>query len=170
MNQLYDEINAKLYQSLQDPFSVTTRKTKRNLLMLSVLGITIVKAKIPLTEISALGIKTVIKDPQNLLLVLVLAIVYNLISYFVYAYSDKIALRLLRNEVELHQNPDMIRYQEKIKIRESPKSLGQITLNNQLYGGLVLGYKDVNWRFYYDIVITAFIAIISICLLLCERL
>ena len=166
MNQEYGEINAKLYQSLQDPFSITTRKIKKNLLMLSVLGITIVLAKISPTEISALGIKIVIKNTQNLLLILVGVIVYNLISYFVYAYSDKIALRLLRNEVELHQNPEMIRYQEKIKMREPQKSVGEITLNNHLYVGLVLGYKGVIWRFYYDIVITGVIAIISICLLL----
>ncbi len=170
MNQLYGEINAKLYQSLQDPLSVTTRKTKKNLLLLSVLGITIAFAKIAPTEISALGIKIIIKDTQNLLLILVGAIVYNLISYFVYAYSDKRALSLLMNEVELHQNPDMIRYQEKNMIREQTKSVGQITLNNHLYVGLVLGYKDVIRRFYYDIVITGFIAIISIYLLLCERL
>lgn len=79
---------------LKDPLSDVTRKERRSLLVASVIGITIVKAGLIPSKISALGIEFVQTDKRLLLIGLGVVILYFLTAFVIYALSDFIAWRL----------------------------------------------------------------------------
>ena len=79
---------------LRDPLSDVTRKERRFLLAISVFAITIVKAGIVPTKLTALGVEFGKTDQQSLLWVLGLITLYFLIAFIIYAASDFLAWRL----------------------------------------------------------------------------
>ena len=79
---------------LRDPLSDVTRKERRFLLGISILSITLVKAGIVPTKLTALGVEFGKTDQQSLLWVLGLITLYFLIAFIIYASSDFLAWRL----------------------------------------------------------------------------
>jgi hypothetical protein len=79
---------------LRDPLSEVTRKERKFLLGISIIAITLVKAGIVPTKLSALGVEFGKTDQQSLLWVLGLITLYFLIAFIVYASSDFLAWRL----------------------------------------------------------------------------
>ena len=79
---------------LRDPLSEVTRKERKFLLGISIIAITLVKAGIVPTKLSALGVEFGKTDQQSLLWVLGLITLYFLIAFVIYASSDFLAWRL----------------------------------------------------------------------------
>jgi hypothetical protein len=79
--------------SLVDPLSDVTRKERRMLLGLSMLGIFFVHAGILPTKINALGIELQATDQSAFLYLLSLCLVYFMAAFFIYATSDFIVWR-----------------------------------------------------------------------------
>jgi hypothetical protein len=76
---------------LRDPLSEVTRKERRALLGVSLLGVALVKAGLLPTEISALGVKLAAADQRMLALLLAVVCLYFLIAFLAYAASDFLA-------------------------------------------------------------------------------
>ena len=77
--------------ALSDPLKEETRKARLYLLGLSTVGIAIVKTGLVPREITTLGIKFGEADPQVLLDILALVILYFLVAFAVYGVSDFLA-------------------------------------------------------------------------------
>ncbi len=71
-----------------DPLSEVTRKDRRVLLAISVIGIAIVKANIIPTKLTALGIEFGKTDQKFFLLVIGLITIYFLFAFAIYAFAD----------------------------------------------------------------------------------
>ena len=84
---------------LRDPLSDITRKERKYLLGFSILSITIVKAGIVPTKLSALGVEFGKTDQQSLLWILGLVTLYFTVAFLLYASSDFLAWRLSHLEV-----------------------------------------------------------------------
>lgn len=78
---------------LSDPLSEVTRKERRMLLGVSMLGIFFVKAGILPTKISALGVDLQSSDQNSFLYLMCLVLVYFMIAFFIYAMSDFVVWR-----------------------------------------------------------------------------
>jgi hypothetical protein len=78
---------------LHDPLSEVTRKERRMLLGISMLGISVVQTGLVPSKISALGIEFAKSDQQTILSLLSLIVVYFLVAFVVYASSDFLAWR-----------------------------------------------------------------------------
>lgn len=87
---------------LGDPLDEVTRRERRSLLGVSVIGIVLVKTGLVPSKITALGIEFSPADQRSLLLVFSLIVFYFLAAFIVYGVSDylawKIALRRQLNE------------------------------------------------------------------------
>ncbi|MCX6120985.1 MAG: hypothetical protein NTX44_05155 [Ignavibacteriales bacterium] len=79
---------------IKDPLSEVTRKERRSLLGVSILGLLVVKIGILPEEITALGIKFTVNEQSGLITLFVLIILFYLIAFLIYALSDFIAWRL----------------------------------------------------------------------------
>jgi len=102
---------------LQDPLTEVTRRERRNLLAISVLAMVIVHAGIIPTRLSALGVEFGRADQRRLLLILSLAVLYFLVAFVLYAFSDFLAWRIgvLNTEAEqAHSGAAIIRGMRKI--------------------------------------------------------
>jgi len=71
-----------------DPLREVTRKDRRALLRISVIGIVIVKANIMPTKLTAFGIEFGKTDQNFLLLAIFLITLYFLFAFAIYAFSD----------------------------------------------------------------------------------
>jgi hypothetical protein len=78
---------------LSDPLGDATRKERRSLLIISIIGITITKTGLVPSKISAIGIEFAETDKQTLLAILAIVTFYFLIAFLVYAISDFLAWR-----------------------------------------------------------------------------
>ena len=78
---------------LDDPLSNETRKERRLLLGVSLLGIAMVKAGIVPKKISALGIDLELANQRALLYLVSFVTVYFILAFSIYAASDYIAWR-----------------------------------------------------------------------------
>ena len=78
---------------LHDPLSEVTRKERRMLLAVSMVGIILVKMELVPTKISALGIEFAETNQKALLSILALAVIYFIIAFIIYAASDFLAWR-----------------------------------------------------------------------------
>ena len=76
---------------LHDPLSEVTRKERRMLLAVSMVGITLVKMELVPTKISALGIEFAKTNQQSLLSIVALVVFYFVIAFLLYASSDFLA-------------------------------------------------------------------------------
>ena len=79
---------------LRDPLTDVTRRERRSLLGISMLGIAVAQGGLLPTEISSLGIKFGPGSQSVLLLILGLVCGYYLIAFLVYALSDYIAWKM----------------------------------------------------------------------------
>ena len=86
---------------LRDPLSEVTRKERRNLLAVSVIGIVIDKIGLVPTKITALGIEFSQSDKSGLLAVLAVIIFYFLLAFLIYCISDLAAWAAAERESEL---------------------------------------------------------------------
>jgi len=79
---------------VRDPLSEVTRKERRFLLGVCVIGITVVKTGLLPTKISALGIEFGTSDQKSLMLVFFLVTIYFLAAFVIYGLTDFFAWRL----------------------------------------------------------------------------
>jgi hypothetical protein len=77
--------------SLRDPLSDVTRKERRLLLGMSVIGIAVVKTGLLPEKISALGIDFSETNQKSLLIVFSLVTIYFLAAFMIYAAFTKVA-------------------------------------------------------------------------------
>lgn len=73
---------------LKDPLSEVTRKGRRTLLGVSLIGIVMAKAGLMPTKISSLGIEFSQPDKSNLLLIISFIVTYFLLQFLIYSVSD----------------------------------------------------------------------------------
>ncbi|HVP54529.1 MAG TPA: hypothetical protein VMU45_05980 [Candidatus Eisenbacteria bacterium] len=86
---LEDEVrDPRFREFFVDPWSDETRSTRRNLLILGIVGITMAAAKIYPTSIDALGLHTQGINPSALLIVLAVVVAYLTLTYVLYVYTD----------------------------------------------------------------------------------
>ena len=78
---------------LGDPLAEVTRKERRMLLGVSVLGIALVKTGLVPTKISALGVEFDKTNQQALLTILAIVALYFLVAFVIYAGADFLAWR-----------------------------------------------------------------------------
>ncbi len=92
---------------LKDPLSELTRNKRKYLLLSSAVAIAIGKAGFIPTEISALGIKLQQSDQNKLVFFVSCIVLYFLISFLLYAFSDFLAWRLqiidMRKDNAIHE-------------------------------------------------------------------
>ena len=81
----------RFVEQLRDPFNETTRKARRNLLGSCAVGLVIIKAGLIPTKVSALGIEFTQTDQTALLRIVALIVLYYLVSFSVYAWSETVA-------------------------------------------------------------------------------
>ena len=83
-----------LSQKLREPLSETTRKARKNLLALSVIGIAINRGGLIPKEISSLGIIFEQHNQDSLILLLAVIISYHLSAFIIYSFSESQAWKL----------------------------------------------------------------------------
>lgn len=96
----------------QDPLSEHSRKERRNLLLICLLGLIMKKAGLIPTKISTLGIEFTQTNQSTLLLLTGLLVTYYLISFIIYSFTDFVAWRLDYNKTFLHNvtNPNEFKH------------------------------------------------------------
>ena len=88
---------------LREPLNETTRKSRRNLLAASILGIVTAKVGLLPTKISAFGVEFSTSNLEALMTLLCLAIVYFLVTFIVYIVSELQGWQLLISSKQLEQ-------------------------------------------------------------------
>ena len=94
-------VESTIESSLGDPLTELTRKERKALLGVAILGVAIAQTGIVPAKINALGIEFTKTDQQSLLFIIGLVIAYFLIAFVIYAWSD--FLRFQRKFSELRQ-------------------------------------------------------------------
>lgn len=79
---------------LRDALSDVTRKERRHLLGISLLGVVLKKTGLVPSKISGLGIEFQNTDQRALLFIVAFVILYFLFAFIIYAFSDFLAWRL----------------------------------------------------------------------------
>lgn len=99
---------------LQDPLTEVTRKERRMLLAVSMVGVGLVKTGLVPTKIEALGVEFDKANPQALLAIIAFITLYFFAAFVVYAAADFLAWRrvLLAYGISRYQEA-MKRKQEK---------------------------------------------------------
>ena len=95
------DVQSTIEGTLGDPLTELTRKERRSLLGVGILGVAIAKTGIVPTKISALGIEFTKTDQQSLLFIIGLVVAYFFFAFVIYAWSDY--LRFQRKFCELRQ-------------------------------------------------------------------
>jgi len=91
----YEVIKEKwVEESIKDPLSEITRKERKFLLGISLLGFAVSHAGIVPSKILALGVDFSAEDRQALMRVLILIVVYFIAAFITYASSDFISWRI----------------------------------------------------------------------------
>ncbi|EGR2027065.1 hypothetical protein ACOB3W_003584 [Vibrio cholerae] len=88
---------------LREPLNETTRKARRNLLAVSVLGIVTTKVGLVPTKISAFGVEFSSSNLESLMTLLALAIIYFLVTFVVYIISELQGWQLLISSKQLEK-------------------------------------------------------------------
>ncbi|WP_045393683.1 hypothetical protein [Vibrio rotiferianus] len=88
---------------LREPLNETTRKSRRNLLAASILGIVTAKVGLLPTKISAFGVEFSASNLEALMTLLCLSIVYFLVTFIVYIASELQGWQLLISSKQLEQ-------------------------------------------------------------------
>lgn len=82
---------------VRDPLSAVSRKERRSLLGISTIGITMVKTGLIPEKIATFGVEFNKTDQKSLLFVVAFIVVYFLISFVIYAWSDFVSWRIAVN-------------------------------------------------------------------------
>ena len=85
-------------EGLTDPLSDVTRKVRRSLLGVSTVGIAIAQARLVPTKITALGITFETGQQRRIYFLLAAIVLYFAVEFFIFAWSDFIALRHKQKE------------------------------------------------------------------------
>jgi len=91
--RIHDELKSKDVL-IRDPLSDVTRKERKFLMGVSIVGITIVKAGLVPSKISALGIEFQPVHQNSLLTILALINLYFLVAFVIYSVSDFLSWRI----------------------------------------------------------------------------
>lgn len=83
---------------LRDPLAEVTRKERRSLLGVSMLGIAIALADLVPTEIAGFGVKLSQSNQSTLMVLVGLVCLYYLLAFCIYAASDYVLWRLALRE------------------------------------------------------------------------
>lgn len=111
---------------LVDPLSEVTRKERRMLLGLSMLGIFFVKAGILPSKISALGIELATNDQGAFLYLTSLVLLYFTVAFFIYAMSDFIVWKKSISEAYISE------YKKYMIVRDSyPQSASEAEIEDE---------------------------------------
>lgn len=94
MSVLYSSSHSPDEIRLRDPLSEVTRKERRSLLGISIMGIAIAQAGLIPTEVSSLGVKLTQGNQGTLLLLLALVCSYYLVGFLAYAATDYVAWKV----------------------------------------------------------------------------
>jgi len=107
-----------------DPLSEVTRRERRALLGLSMLGLALVKVPLIPSKVAAFGIEFTELNRQNFALMYALVVAFFLIAFLVYSLSDFVAWR--RSEV--------IRYSAYLQAHEKDPPISLSDLRHPLLG------------------------------------
>ncbi|EKO3524407.1 hypothetical protein SD340_004302 [Vibrio fluvialis] len=88
---------------LREPLNDTTRKARRNLLAVSVIGIITTKVGLVPTKITAFGIEFSAANLEALMTLLALATLYFLLTFVTYVFSELQAWQVLITSQELEK-------------------------------------------------------------------
>jgi len=113
---------------LHDPLSEVTRKERRMLLGISMLGVAIAKTGLVPSKISALGIEFAESDQKALLTLLATIVLYFLAAFTVYAWSDFLAwrraLKRQRREFRVEYEREIKEFEGHVPDYDEPKYSG----------------------------------------------
>jgi len=93
-------------ERLREPLNETTRKSRRNLMAASVVGVIITDVGLVPTKISAFGVEFTSSNQQALITLLVAAVGYFAISFLVYIFSELEAWRIVIASKRIDQMSD----------------------------------------------------------------
>ncbi len=110
-----DTTKAKL--EISDPLSEVSRKQRKALLGLSLVSVAMVYAELVPTSISAIGVTVEDVDQVALLRVFAISVVYFLVAFTTYAYSDFVAWRINLSDATL----ELARIFDEIEERGGPE-------------------------------------------------
>jgi len=105
-------INNHVFEKLREPLHETTRKTRRNLLAASLIGVIVTKVGLVPTKISAFGVEFSYLNQQALMTLLAVVIVYFGVSFLVYVYSELSAWKVLLASKDLEEVKEKIKSAE----------------------------------------------------------
>lgn len=81
-------------ETIKDPLSEETRKSRKSLLAFSFIGIAIVHTGFIPVKIESMGIQFAKADQNKILILLGFVVIYFLISFLIYAVSDFLIIRI----------------------------------------------------------------------------
>lgn len=123
---------------LHDPLSEVTRKERRMLLGVSIVGVAVQKAGLVPSKISALGIEFAKSDQSAILSLLALVVLYFLTAFIVYGISDFMAWRRALRRQTLFNIREKLRRELEFGSDYSEKERAEFIRHSDLRGGFVL--------------------------------
>ena len=88
---------------LREPLNETTRKVRRNLMAVSVIGVVLTKVGLVPSKISAFGVEFSSSNQKALMTLLAVAIIYFAVSFIVYVYSELTAWKIVIASKEIEE-------------------------------------------------------------------
>ncbi|MGE5693339.1 MAG: hypothetical protein ACM3YF_06120 [Candidatus Zixiibacteriota bacterium] len=159
-----------------DPLREVTRKERRALLGFCAIAIVVVKTGLIPNKIVALGIEFSSADQKSLLVVLALVVLYFLVAFLIYAFSDFMAWRIslgFSAEELAHKHAEkqieLFKYGGK-KVSEAVEELSD-SIKKQIFSegesGIKILRKPMSYvRLLFDIVFPTILGIYTIIMLL----
>lgn len=86
-----------------DPLSPVTRRERQFLLLVSLMGLAVAKGGLIPEKITALGIDLSATQQKNLLFLISLAMIYFLVAFLLYGFSDYTALQGRRRQLDMER-------------------------------------------------------------------
>ncbi len=132
-----------------DPLSEVTRKERRMLLIVSLVGIAITKAGLIPSQIKALGINFASSDQKSLYFLVSAIVIYFIIAFFIYSASDFLVLyrsyyedrrrEMIKSEMDKYEfeqrglggftDPEMIEMEVDDKLLMSQLRIGKFSIH-----------------------------------------
>ena len=144
---------------LREPFNETTRKTQRNLLIASILGIIASKVGFVPTKITAFGVDFSLSNIESLIALLSAIILYFLFTFIVFSASEYQSLNVL----SAAQNLEKL---DSIANNKTEYSDELLELNNELHQQFRQSYQATiplfASRLFIELVVPVFVALYSL--------
>lgn len=148
-------------RQLRTPLNEASRKVRRDLLAVSTIALVIVKVGLVPTEIAQLGIKFSPTDQTVLLRLLAGIIVYFLISFTLYSWSELLAWLLTRRSLR-----ESVKDEFATRLGSSKEAEMMLELAKRRSRGHIL-YEGTLWlRFGLDIAFPVLLSLYSILILI----